>query len=169
MRVSPTHLLCDERAVLHAESRILQCVGFWANPVPSLDDQLRMLQHSCVLVWSSCRLRLNTLSRYWRVLRKCHSQHRLRCVDSRSNHWSTLKHPFSVRHWWSTQTSFLYHFRKNLRITNTFFSVHRPLVVKLLTSSTLFPRFRCGRDSRWVFFCCHTLFVAWQPWPLERI
>ena len=146
MRVSPTHLLFDERAVLHAESRILQCVGFWANPVPSLDDQLRMLQHSCVLVWSSCRLRLNTLSRYWRVLRKCHSQHRLRCVDSRSNHWSTLKQTLVVH---SNKLSVP--FRKNLRITNTF-SVHRLLVVKLLTSSTLFPRFRCGRNSRWFSF-----------------
>ena len=23
--------------------------------------------------------------------------------------------------------------------------------------------------SRWVFFCCHALFVAWRPWPLQRV
>ena len=60
VHVDSTHFPSNQHAVLHAEFRYFQCSAFWAHPVPSLDDQVRMLQHSCVLVWSSCRLRLNT-------------------------------------------------------------------------------------------------------------
>ena len=31
-------------------------------------------------------------------------------------------------------------------------------------------RHACFRNaSRWVSFCCHALFVAWRPWPLQRV
>ena len=57
MRVDPTHLFSDEHAVLHPKFRFVQCFGFWANPVPSLDDQVRMLQQDLRVQPSSLRSR----------------------------------------------------------------------------------------------------------------
>ena len=100
--------------------------GFWANPVPSLDDEVRMLQQnprvqlsslrrhlSPVLVCSLRLLQLNTFSQCWWVLRKL--QHRARRAHNRSNHSSMLKQT-TVVHLMKLSAP-----RKNLDGTNTVF------------------------------------------------
>ena len=48
------------------------------------------------------------------------------------------------------------------------FSVRDSEAVRTVTSDRV--RRACFRNaSRWVFFCCHALFVAWRPWPLQRV
>ena len=131
MQVDPTHFFSDQQTVLHAECILLQRFGFWANPVPSLDDQVRMLQKdprvqlsllrrhlSPVLVCSLRLLQLNTFSRCWRVLRKCHLQRRARRAHNISNDLSTL------------QQTLVVHLMKlaaqNLYVTNTVFFSSTP-------------------------------------------
>ena len=150
MHVDPTHFLSDQHTVLCAECLLLRRCGFWANPVPSLDDQLRMLQQdprvqpsvlrrrlSCVLVCSSRLLRSNTLSRCWRVLRK------LPLATSRTS-CAQQKYPFvNVETDSGCQHVETYLLRsRRIFMKQTRFSFHRLPIIKLLTPSTLFTRFR---------------------------